>query len=155
MSGSPILALLRAIAADSRGTMIIETAIVGPVLILLALGAFEVTQIISRQHELQIGVAEAEAIVLAANSGAATDTTALAGILRESLSLSGDHVAVTKLYRCNADPEMVASAGLCEEDDVISTYIRIQLRDSYSPLWTSFGVSQPFAFTVVRTVQLS
>ena len=56
-----IPALLRTLAAETRGAMIVETAVVAPVLILLALGCFEVSQIVSRQHELQSGISEAEA----------------------------------------------------------------------------------------------
>src|SRR5690606_13357791 len=112
---------------------------VAPVLVLLAIGTFEVSRMVARQGELQNGAAEAEAIALAAGAGAATDTETLKSILKESLSLSDSEVGVTKLYRCNASGTLVASASSCGEDDVVSTYVRLDLRDTYSPIWTRLG----------------
>jgi hypothetical protein len=147
--------LLRSLAAENRGAMIVETAVVAPILILLALGGFEISQIVSRQHELQSGISEAEAIALAANAGATTDTPALESILEESLSLSDDEVTIVMLYRCNANTTLVDDPDSCGEDDVVSTYLRITLQDVYSPIWTKFGVSKPYNFNLVRTVQLA
>jgi len=149
------LAKLREVAGDRRGAMIIETAIVAPVLILLSLGGFEVSQIVSRQHELQGGIAEAEAIALAGNVGAKTDTEGLKSVLMHSLSLSDEEVQVRKLYRCGLDDTLVESADECPEDSVVSSYARITLHDVYAPMWKSFGIARNFNFNVTRTVQLS
>ena len=61
---------------DARGSVAIETAIVAPVLVLLALGTFDVSQMVSRQDDLQSAAAEAEAIVQASppKDSAARDT---------------------------------------------------------------------------------
>ena len=48
---------------DERGAMMIETAIVAPVLILMSMGAFQVSQVVARQTELQNAAAEASAII--------------------------------------------------------------------------------------------
>lgn len=144
-----------ALARDSRGTMAIETAIVAPVLVLLALASFETSNIVSRQHELQSGISEAEAIVLAAGVGAATDIDSLKTSLIESLSLGDDEVSVTKLYRCGTTTSLVESQDSCGEDDVISTYVRVRLQDTYHPLSKTFGFKQDFHFNIDRTVQTS
>lgn len=149
------LAAIGALARDDRGAMAIETAIVAPVLVLLALASFETSNIVSRQHELQSGVSEAEAIVLAANVGAATDTDSLKSSLMESLSLNEDQVTVSKLYRCGAATSLVASKESCGEDDVISTYVRLRLQDDYHPIWKTFGFKRDFYFNIERTVQTS
>ena len=49
---------------NSQGTVIIETAIVAPVLALLALGAFEIGSIASRDQVLESPAAESEMIML-------------------------------------------------------------------------------------------
>ncbi|OZA93393.1 MAG: hypothetical protein B7X57_05165 [Erythrobacter sp. 34-65-8] len=53
--------LLPAFLRDRRGSIAIETALVAPVLAVLALGSFEVGSLVSRQHELQTAAAEGEA----------------------------------------------------------------------------------------------
>ncbi len=146
---------LARLLADKRGGMAIETAFVAPVLVLLALGAFEVSNIVSRQHELQSGVAEAEAMVLAAGAGPSTDAVAVATELRQSLALGDDQVEVTKVYRCDTAGDLVEAVDACGEDQVVSSYLRIELKDAYAPMWQSFGVSKTFDFDVRRTVQLS
>jgi len=154
---------------DNRGTMVIETALVTPVLALMAIGGFEVSHMVARQHELQGGVSEATSIALAANLGAETDTQELASLLRSSLDLEGEQVIVTKLYRCDASSSFVATAGECENyyggsDDnngegndaqYVSSYVKVELSDSYSPIWSKIGVGSSFTYDVERMVQLS
>lgn len=154
-SALPVRTTLRALARSRRGSMAIETAIVAPVLALLAVGIFDVSRMVARQSELQNGAAEAEAIALAAGAGAQTDIQTLASILQDSLSLAENEVAVDKLYRCNADATLVESASLCGEDDVVSTYVRLDLRDTFTPIWTRMGATGAVQYRVERTVQLS
>jgi Flp pilus assembly protein TadG len=59
---------LLSLRRDARGTMAIETAIVAPVLALMAIGSFEVGSMVSRQQELQSAASEAESIILAASA---------------------------------------------------------------------------------------
>lgn len=154
MSSEPTCGFLCRLASDNRGAMLIETAIVAPVLILLALGSYDVGRLVTRQLELQSGVAEAESIVLAAGAGAVTNTTELASELKSSLSLADDEVKIDMRYRCGANPTLVESAEDCNASDVVSRFVKISLQDKYVPLWTKFGVSKTFDYNVVRTVQL-
>ena len=50
---------LARLCLDTRGTAVIETAIIAPVLICMALGGFEVSNMVARQHDLQNGAARA------------------------------------------------------------------------------------------------
>jgi len=144
-----------ALCRCTRGSTVIETAFVAPVLITLALGGYETSRIVSRQHELQTGAAEGEAIALAANQGASTDTTTLKSILMNSLSLSTSQVTVDKLYRCGTSSTLQTSSSSCGNGQIVSTYVRLTMTDSYTPMWTRFGVGSTLNFNVVRTVQLS
>lgn len=146
---------IRGLAGDDRGSMAIETAFVAPVLVLLAVAGADTSLMISRQHELQAGVNEAEAIALAANAGASTDTTTLKSILMESLGLSSSQVTVTKQYRCNADAALVSTPQSCSSDAVVSTYVKVKLVESREPIWKRVGVGGTWTFNVERTVQLS
>lgn len=146
---------LRRFARNDRGSMAIETAIVAPIVILLALGSADMSKIVSRQQELQSAVAQVEGIALAANAGASTDTTTLKAILMESLSLPSSKVSVDKLYRCSANTTLVQESSSCSSSDVVSTYVRITLTDSYDPIWKRVSNIGTWNFSVVRTVQLS
>ncbi len=152
MSRSQILYRLR---CDTTGSMVIETAIVAPVLILLALGTFEVSTIVARQNELQSAASEGEIIAMAAARGATTNTSTIRDIIKSSINLGSDNVQVTQYYRCDADTSFVYSVSSCGTSAVVSSYIKLQISDKYVPVWTNFGVGQPINFSVVRSVQLS
>ncbi len=140
---------------NERGTMVIETAIVTPVLLILALGTFEAGTIISRQHELQTAAAEGEIIALAAAQGAVTETTTVESIIEKSMDLKDSQVTVTRFFRCNASETTVATRDQCATDDIVSSYIKLSLQDRYVPVWTDFGIGDAIDFDVERTVQLS
>lgn len=141
--------------SNTHGSMVIETAIVAPVLILMALGTFEVGTIVSRQHELQTAAAEGEIIAMAAAQGATTDISTVEDIIKASVGLSDNQVTVSRYYRCNANITTVSSSASCGSSDVLSSYIKLELEDTYTPVWTEFGVGAPIEFDVERTVQLS
>jgi Flp pilus assembly protein TadG len=148
---TPFLRLPR----DKRGTTVIEVAILAPVLILMALGGFDVSRMIARQHELQSGAGDAEQIVLAAASGTSTDVNTIKSVLANTLDIPNDssHIVVTKLYRCGTTSSLqstVCSAGVYE-----STYLQVTFNDRYTPLWSQFGIGSPVDYRVQRLVQIS
>ena len=140
---------------DCAGSMAIETAFVAPILATLALGSFEVGSIVSRQHELQTAASEGESIALAAAAGAAIQVTTLEDIIETSLSLGDDQVDVALRYRCNDNDALHTTAASCAEDDIVSSYVRIDITDTYDPVWTQFGVGSAVQLDVERLVQVS
>jgi hypothetical protein len=145
----------RRLARQCEGTMAIETAIVAPVLIVLAIGGFEISSIVARQTELQSAAAEASAVVRAALPETAQARTAIRDIVMTSTGLTADQVSVAQVFRCGTDENYVASEDLCGEGDNVSTYIEVAMSDTYQPLWTHFGVGGPMDFSVSRTIQVA
>nr|WP_166175651.1 TadE/TadG family type IV pilus assembly protein [Altererythrobacter segetis] len=143
------------LSRDVRGTAVIETAIVAPVLVSLALGGFDVSRMVARQHELQSGAADAEQIILAAATGAATDTTTMQSVLANTLNIpnDSDHIQVSKVYRCGTDAN--TSSTPCGSGSSQSTYVQVVFLDTYTPLWTNFGVGHAVNYHVERLVQVS
>ena len=150
--------------SDSKGAAAIETALVAPLLILMSVGGFEISEMVARQHELQGGASEATAVALAANQGAETDVGTLKELLVNSLDHSANDVTVTKIYRCDASNTYVSLASACDGDNdsgrqhrrkQVSTYVRIELTDTYTPTWSKIGISHPLTYEVERTIQLS
>lgn len=137
------------------GSVVVETAIVAPVLVLLALGTFDISRMIGRQSDLQTGANEVQSIVLAVANGTATDVNTIKSVLMSTLSLPSNKVAVVKMFRCGTTSTLVAASTSCSSNAVISTYVQVTLNDTYTPMWTNFGVGQPMNYRVQRTVQIS
>jgi Flp pilus assembly protein TadG len=149
-----LLSRLAALRGNSAGAVVIETAFIAPILITLSLGGYETSRIISRQAELQSGASEVEAIVQAGNKGTATDTAAIKEIMKSSLGLADSRVNVAFRYRCNAQTT-VSTTPSCGSGQVVSTYVRIALTDTYTPVWTKWGIGAPLSFSVTRMVQVA
>lgn len=140
---------------DSRGSMAIETAIVAPVLILMSIGTFEVARMVSRQQELQSAAGEGETIALAVSQAeTATSIATVRDIIAESVGLPADKVILTRFYRCNADETLVSDKSSCASNAVVTSYLKLELRDRYTPVWTQFGVGSTLDYDVERWVQL-
>ena len=75
-------------------------------------------------------------------------------IIADSLDLPADKVSVTRMYRCNANTNRVATKDNCPTNSVVTSYVKIEIRDTYEPVWTQFGVGRPVNFQVNRMVVL-
>ena len=140
---------------NQRGAVVIETAFVAPVLALLGLGAFQVSQAVARQHELQAGADDAAAMALAGWKDDAAQVTALKSVLKSTLGLTDAQVTITHKYRCGVTAAYVDVKTACAAGTVVATYLRIVLTDTYTPTWTEFGFGNPLNYNVTRTVVLS
>ena len=141
------------LAADERGSMAIETAFVAPVLLILALGGFEVSQMVARQTELQSAAAEAAAVVRAVAPETAAARTTVRDILATSTGVAKEKVTVSEVYRCGTATSYSTMQNGC---GAIAEYkfIKVDIRDSYAPVWTKWGVGSGFDYNVSRTVQI-
>lgn len=148
---------LVSLARSARGAMAVETAIVAPVLATMALGTFDVSSLVSKQEDLQSAASEATQIILAAANGSGVSSSDLQTILTNSLhssaNLANATVQLTQLYRCDADATTVTDASSCDSTKPIYQYVQLEIQDSYTPLWTNFGVGHTINYDVVRTVQ--
>lgn len=147
--------LFTSLRRDSRGAAVIETAIIAPILALLGLGAFQVSQAVARQHELQTGADDAAAMALAGWKDETAQVTALKSVLKTTLNLSDTQVTITHKYRCGTTAAYVTAKSNCAATDLVTTYLQIVLTDTYTPVWSKFGFSDPLDYSVTRTVVLS
>jgi Flp pilus assembly protein TadG len=149
----PRPAFLRRLVQDVRGTALIETAIVAPVLIMMAIGTFETSRMVARQSELQSSAEQATEIALAIVPDTPTELQQIKQKLMDSSGLSSARVSVTLKYRCGTGA-VQTTAPACSEDS-LNKYIAIDLSDEYQPIWTQYGFAKSFEFHVNRTVQIS
>jgi Flp pilus assembly protein TadG len=148
-----LAAMLRRLRADAQGTMLVETAIVAPTLVLMSLGAFQVSSIVARQNELQTAAAEASSIALAARPSNATERATVKQVVMTSTGLAAEKVQISEVYRCGDNDDYTTNANGCGGSER-SRYVRLYLTDEYTPIWTSFGVGSPMTFRITRHVML-
>ena len=146
---------LRSFRRNQRGTVVIETAFAAPVLALLGLGAFQVSQAVARQHELQSGADDAASMALAGWKDSSAQKTALKSVLKATLNLTDAQVTITNKYRCGTTTAYVDVKTACAAGTIVATYLRIALTDTYTPTWAKFGFGSPLNYNVTRTVVLS
>ena len=150
-----MIRLLRSLLRDPCGAVVIETAFIAPILALLGLGAFQVSQAVARQHELQTGADNAASMALAGWKNEDGQMAALKSVLKSTLNLTDAKVTIVYKYRCGITAAYVDTKSSCAADTIITTYLRIVLTDTYTPMWTKFGMGSPLNLAVTRTVVLS
>ncbi|MCT2557998.1 pilus assembly protein [Tsuneonella sp. YG55] len=147
--------LLGRVLRDSAATMAVETAVVAPVLALLALGGFEASSLVARKSELDSAVAEAAAIVRASPPADAAAREAIRSVVQGSIDPTGsnpyDIVTVDEIYRCGTG-SYVPTKPTCAMAADLTTYIEVKVIDKYVPNWTKFGVGSPVDYLLVRRV---
>ncbi|MBD3728460.1 MAG: pilus assembly protein [Sphingomonadales bacterium] len=146
------LARLARFRRDCRGSMVIETAIVAPVLVALALGGFEASRIVARDTELQSAAAEAAAIVRASTPDTAAKRTTIRSVIATSTGIPAENITVSEVYRCGVDTAYVTASSSCADPDTVTTYIRVNMSTSYTPEWTNYGIGSTLNYNVERTV---
>jgi Flp pilus assembly protein TadG len=144
----------RKLLRDNVGLMAVESAIAIPILLLMALGSFQVSTLVARQAELQAAAAEAEQIAMAAKPDTNAKLVTLRSVLKTSTGLGNSGVSVAFRYRCGTGTGLDDDEGGCGSDHEW-TFVRIRLSDTFEPFWTSFGVGSNVPLSVVRTVQIS
>ena len=151
-----VLTRLARLLRDSRGTMVIGTAIVAPVLVVLSIGGFEVSAMVARQSELQSAAGEAVAIVMAATPETQTEIDQIEAVVEASSGIPEDDVDFVMKYRCGtaALTETAPAPSECVAN-LVSTFIVITMVDSYDPVWTHFGFGEGLSYNVERSVQIS
>lgn len=138
---------------EESGAMLVEAAIVAPVLVLLSMGAFQISEVIARQTELQAAVAEASAIALAAPPETSAQRTVLKSILVDSSGLAAEKVSVSQKFRCGSATTYVNAASDCV-DTKVANYVLIELNDTYTPVWTQWGFGGPIDYNIDRYVMV-
>ena len=145
--------LLRSLWQDHAGAAVIETALVAPLLVIMALGVFDVSGLVARQTEIQDVAAEISQISMARPPETGDDIAQLEEIAVAAAKVDDDDVDITLLYRCDNSDTLVDDDELCTGDET-STMIQIEIEAVYTPQWVEFGVAEPVTLSVVRTSQI-
>lgn len=140
---------------DKRGSVVVETALVAPVLALMSVGAFQVSQAVARQHELQTGADDAASLALAGWQHDTGDIVAVKAVIKRTLSLSDSQVTVVRKFRCGTATALIDDRATCTPGTIVTSYLQIRLTDTYRPLWSDFGVGSNIAYDVRRLVVVS
>ena len=150
---------LSRLCRDQRGTMVIETAIVAPVLVLMSLGAFQVSSLVARQSELDSAAAEGAAIAIASPPNNAAKRTTLQQVIATSITpaapaVNNVTVTVSAAYRCNSATAYVTDPNTCTSG-VISNFVKIYITDIYTPTWVNYGIGSNITYRTTRYAEYS
>lgn len=132
--------------------MVVETALVAPVLVLMSLGAFQISKLVARQAELDGAAAEGAAIAIASAPNSDAKRTTLQQVIMTSTGLTSDKVTVSAAYRCNSSTAFVTASTSCTTG-VISNFVKIYITDTFTPPWVKFGVGSDITYRVTRYVE--
>ena len=144
--------LFARLRSEAEGAVLIETAFVAPVLILMSLGAFQVSTMVARNSELVGAIAEAQSMILATDLDSQSQRDQLKDLLADSTKLPADNITVEQAFRCNQDIGYVDNFQACESGDRVSTFIKIEVSDTYEPIWAKLGIASPLEFHVDRYI---
>jgi len=148
-----LAALLSRFRANERGGMMIETAIITPVLVLFSLGSFQVSSEVAKMHELDAAAGEAEAVALSSAPDTDAKRTTLKQVIMASTGLTTEQVVVSAAYRCGSATDYVTDNTTCGSEK-ISNYVKIALSNTYQPPWANIGVGSPVNYSVTRYVMI-
>lgn len=160
------VAKLRRFLGDTRGSVLIETAFIAPILILMTLAGVEISSIIARQTELQTIAGNAQQIIISASPENETELAATiedvkAYVVAESkltfttnASVTPGQVGVVRRYRCGNNSERQAASSCANASQTRSSYIVINMATNYDPVWTNYGIGHTMTFRVQRAVQV-
>ena len=140
---------------DNRGSVVVETALVAPVLALMSVGAFQVSQAVARQHELQTGADDAASLALAGWQHDTGDINAIRQVIQRTLSLNANQVTLARKFRCGTNTALVDDRATCTPGTIVTSYLQIRLTDTYRPMWADFGVGSDIDYDVRRLVVVS
>lgn len=138
---------------DTRGAVVIETAIVTPLLLLFALGAIDYGTMLARQIELQNAMAEASQIALAAAPTDAAARQTVKEVLQTSTGLTTDQVSIVEKYRCGTTDAYEDDSDVCGTAPY-SRFIQIQVVETHTPVWSKITDSKGVDFNIIRMVQV-
>lgn len=162
-----MLSIIRKFHRDQAGSTLIETAFVAPALIALTLGGVEVSSMVARQTEMQSVAANGMEIILAAAPENEADVERTVSELQAYLATASDltlantgdqiepgQVSVYKRWRCGNNSARQAEEGCANESQTESAFLVIYMKDSYSPIWTNYGLGKDLTFEVKRSIQI-
>lgn len=147
--------ILAGLRRAREGAVVVEFALLTPVLLMMGLGAVDVSRIVSRQAQLQAAISEANQIVLASSPDTDAKVTAIKTVIANTTGLATTAVTITTVYRCGVDTTFVSLPGYCPVTGEIGKYLQVSVTDAYRPYWTKLGVGQPITMKIKRQIQLS
>lgn len=134
--------------------MIVETALITPLLLIMSIGAYDVSRLIARQTELQEVASEVAAIAMA-QVAADRNLDQLQDIAVAAANVDDDKVSITEFVKCGTSTDLQAAGHECPEGEETSTMLVIDIDDTYVPYYSNFGVKHRVELNISRSVQVS
>lgn len=131
------------------GVAAIEFCLVLPMLLLMTVGAYDVSRLIAARMDYQQALSEAAGLAMAQPPQDTNDT--LINAVAAAASVPATSVTVTRETRCNNVP--VTTAACPNPSDERSRFFSITVRGSFRPMWTHFAIKTTVPITINRTIR--
>lgn len=145
--------LIHRLSFETRGTSLIELAIVAPVLAGLLLGMVDGSLLVQRRIELQ-EVAAQLANIAASKAPTTSTITDLTAVASSMAGIPQNQVTLTLGIRCN-NGSIKALDATCNAGEQHSTIMTIRLQDEFGPDSGSVGFLHDISLDVSREVQVA
>jgi Flp pilus assembly protein TadG len=147
------MTMLRRLLADTGGTMVVETALVAPVLIVMGIGGYQVSDMVAHQHNLESAAALGEQVALAAKPDSDAKLDTMKAVISASTGVPVANITAVFKYRCGTAASL-QDTNACGADPPW-TFVRLVVTETYAPIWTKAGIGTSVNLEVDRTVQIA
>lgn len=130
-SATPMFAFLGRLLRDNRGTSLIETSIITPVLALLVIVGVETASGVQEQLRVQQAADRAANFALTAGMTVAT-TSLIQSEAATAANISVSNVTVNKWLECNSVTQSLFTAT-CSSGVSPARYVSVAIADTYTP----------------------
>jgi len=134
-----------------RGVAAIEFCLTLPVLLMLTVGAYDVSQLISARIALQQALTEVEGLAIA-QPPQGDDFSYLTDALAAAGGVPAANVSVRREISCNGT--VVTSIVCPSVTDHRAIFVVLTLERTYIPTSTHFGVARPVPMRITRTIRV-
>lgn len=144
---------MRRLLVDQNGAMAVETALVAPLLVLLGIGGFQVSDLVSNQHNLEAAAAMGEQVALASKPDSQAKLNTMKDVIQSTTGVPASNITTAFKYRCGTTATLQTTTD-CGTDPAWM-FVQITVSDTFTPLWAQLGIGSPISLQISRTVQIS
>lgn len=138
--------LLSRFLGNEDGVATIELAIAAPVLAIMSYGMFDVANAVAHRNSMQ-QASEEVAMLVMAKPPSDGNVDYIRAAAMEATGLSDEDITTNVIHYCN---EVEQETLDCDTDQDSASYVVVNLTDSYTPMWVSFGIGGPIDMSVTR-----
>lgn len=143
--------LARRIARAQEGVAAIEFCLTLPILLMMTVGAYDISQMIATRMDYQQALTEVAGLAIA-QPPQGESYGYLKNAAATAAKVDAEKITITSDYRCNN--ASVTGSTCPNATDERALYVSITVTGNYTPKWQHFGIDASVPMTITRTVRV-